>query len=305
MCAKGVLVGRDTKLQQGSVGGRREQGQLSGRINACEEYLGMALVRKEANAIHCNQWWPTGGQAAFKFRQAIRRPFANELGGDVQVLWRAPSQARDGLQFRDQGLQLLVDGGFEIECREQTHNGRVNAILPRCFYERPAAEVARALLGQLLVHGETAGVIVETEAYLGNEDLASHSARGITPRTAVIFGPPGHAYIYLNYGLHDCLNLIAEPEGLPGCVLLRAIVPERGLEVIRSRRGGVKERDLANGPGKLTRALGITREWNGADVTQGALYVESRPAVDAARIVTTPRIGITKCADWPLRFLLR
>ena len=304
MCAKGMLIGRDAKLQQGSVSGRRKQGEFSGRIDACEEYLRVPFVRKEANAIDRNDWWPTRGQPSFDFGQTLLWPFADKFCGDMQIPGRAPSQARDGLQFRDQGLQFLVDGGFKIECREQTHNGRVNAILPRCFYERPAAEVARALLGQLLVHGETAGVIVETEAYLGNEDLASHSARGITPRTAVIFGPPGHAYIYLNYGLHDCLNLIAEPEGKPGCVLLRAIVPERGLEVMRSRRGGVKERDLANGPGKLTRALGITRELNGTDVTQGALHVERRPAVDAARIVTTPRIGITKCADWPLRFVL-
>ncbi len=182
---------------------------------------------------------------------------------------------------------------------------RVKAILPRCFYARPAAEVARALLGQLLVHGETAGVITETEAYLGGEDLASHSARGRTQRTAVIFGPPGHAYIYLNYGLHECLNLIAEPEGHPGCVLLRAIAPERGLELMRERRGKVKERDLANGPGKLTQALGITRALNGADVTSGALRVEERAPVDSSRIVTTARIGITKCADWPLRFVLR
>ena len=180
----------------------------------------------------------------------------------------------------------------------------MNAILPRCFYARPAAEVARALLGQLLVHGDTAGIITETEAYLGGEDLASHSARGITPRTAIIFGPPGHAYIYLNYGLHECLNIVAEPEGLPGCVLLRAIEPERNIEGMRVRRGlAVKERNLANGPGKLTRALGITRALNGADMTKGSLYVERRPA--AERIVTTPRIGITKCADWPLRFLLK
>ena len=178
------------------------------------------------------------------------------------------------------------------------------AILPRCFYARPAAEVARALLGQLLVHRDTAGIITETEAYLGGEDLASHSARGITPRTTVIFGPPGHAYIYLNYGLHECLNIVTEPEGFPGCVLLRGIQPERNIESMRNRRGlTVKDKDLANGPGKLTQALGITRALNGADMTKGSLHVERRPA--AERIVTTPRIGITKCVDWPLRFLLR
>jgi len=179
----------------------------------------------------------------------------------------------------------------------------VNAILPRCFYARPAAEVARALLGQLLVHGETAGVITETEAYLGGEDLASHSARGITTRTEVIFGPPGHAYIYLNYGLHECLNIVAEPEGVPGCVLLRAFAPERGVGQMRLRRPLVRrDRDLANGPGKLTKALGITRALNGSDVVSGPIWVEERTMV--GEIVTTPRIGITKCADWPLRFVL-
>ncbi len=180
----------------------------------------------------------------------------------------------------------------------------MNAILPRSFYARPAAEVARALLGQRLVHGETSGIITETEAYLGGEDLASHSARGVTARTAVIFGPPGHAYIYLNYGLHECLNIVAEPEGSPGCVLVRAVRPETGIELMRQRRPRAKrEEDLANGPGKLTQAFGITRALNGADVTLGPLTIEARP--QPAAIVTTPRIGITKCADWPLRFLLK
>src|ERR1700738_5162085 len=98
-------------------------------------------------------------------------------------------------------------------------------ILPREFYERPTVEVARDLLGKILVHRRNAGVIVAPEAYLGAEDLAAHSARGVTPRTKVIFGPPGHAYVYFIYGVHDCLNLVAEPEGRPGCVLLRALEP--------------------------------------------------------------------------------
>ncbi len=181
----------------------------------------------------------------------------------------------------------------------------MTAILPRAFYQRPTVEVARALLGQLLVHGATAGVIVETEAYLGGEDLASHSARGITPRTSVIFGPPGHAYVYLNYGIHECLNIVAEPEGAAGCVLLRALAPERGLEVMRQRRNYPnKDDELSNGPGKLTQALGITRALNGADVTRGSLFIEQRPTPELGRIRTTPRIGITKCSKWPLRFLL-
>src|SRR5437773_7918701 len=104
-------------------------------------------------------------------------------------------------------------------------------ILPRSFYARPTVEVARALLGKVLVHGATAGMIVETEAYLGGgDDLAAHSARGVTPRTRVIFGAPGHAYVYLIYGMYECLNLVAEPEGKPGCVLIRALTPVAGIE---------------------------------------------------------------------------
>ena len=182
----------------------------------------------------------------------------------------------------------------------------MDAILPRDFYERSTVEVARALLGKLLVHGETSGTIVETEAYLGGDDLASHSARGITPRTKVIFGPAGHAYIYLNYGIHECLNIVAEPEGRPGCVLIRAIDPVSGVALMRERRPKVrKDSELASGPGKLTLALGITRALNGADVTRGPLTVREQKARKGAEIITTPRIGITKCADWPLRFLLR
>src|ERR1700679_2974310 len=103
-------------------------------------------------------------------------------------------------------------------------------ILKRDFYSRPTVEVARALLGKILVHGPTAGIIVETEAYLGRDDLASHSARGITDRTRVIFGPPGHAYVYLIYGIYECLNLVVEPDGQPGCVLIRALEPVGGVE---------------------------------------------------------------------------
>ena len=109
-------------------------------------------------------------------------------------------------------------------------------ILKRQFYNRPAIEVARDLLGKVLVHGPTAGIIVETEAYLGGDDLASHSARGVTDRTRVIFGPPGHAYVYFIYGMYECLNLVAEPEGQSGCVLIRALEPVIGLEIMQRRR---------------------------------------------------------------------
>ena len=178
-------------------------------------------------------------------------------------------------------------------------------ILPRSFYVRPAIEVARGLLGKVLVHGPTSGVIVETEAYLGGDDLAAHSARGITDRTRVIFGPPGHAYVYFIYGMYECLNLVAEPPGHPGCVLIRALQPLAGIDLMQRRRPVAhKLEQLANGPGKLTLAMAITRLHNGADVTRGALVVREAATPTDFEIVATPRIGITKCVDLPLRFLI-
>ena len=177
-------------------------------------------------------------------------------------------------------------------------------ILPRRFYARSTVEVARDLLGKVLVHGPTAGIIVETEAYLGGEDLAAHSARGLTHRTRVIFGPPGHAYVYLIYGMYECLNLVAERAGHPGCVLIRALEPVSGVDLMRERRGlRHKLEQLANGPGKLTVALGITRSHNGADVTRGPLVVREQACRREVEIHVTPRIGITQSADLPLRFV--
>lgn len=178
-------------------------------------------------------------------------------------------------------------------------------ILPRAFYSRPTVEVARDLLGKILVHGRTAGRIVETEAYLGGDDLAAHSARGITRRTRVIFGPPGHAYVYFIYGMYECLNLVCEPEGKPGCVLIRALEPVAGIELMQRRRPQARSvRGLASGPGKLTLAMGITRAQNGADVTRGSLVVRRPEPEPRVEIRTTPRIGITKCAELPLRFVI-
>jgi DNA-3-methyladenine glycosylase len=178
--------------------------------------------------------------------------------------------------------------------------------LSREFYARPTIEVARGLLGKVLVHGETAGIIVETEAYPGGDDLASHSARGITERTRVIFGPPGHAYVYLIYGVYECLNIVAEPNGQPGCVLIRAVEPTSGLEIMKTRRPAAKRPEaLTNGPGKLTLALGITRHHYGIDLTSGPLTVQRPPNQPRFHIATTPRIGITHCADRPLRFLIK
>jgi DNA-3-methyladenine glycosylase len=178
-------------------------------------------------------------------------------------------------------------------------------VLPREFYNRDAVTVARELLGKILVHGRTAGMIVETEAYLGGDDLAAHSARGITNRTRVIFGPPGHAYVYFVYGMHECLNLVAEPEGKPGCVLIRAAEPVAGIPIMKRRRAkGRTVEKLASGPGNLTQAFGITRAQNGVDVTHGPLVVRRWDKEPKFEIEVTPRIGIRHCAEWPLRFLV-
>ncbi len=164
--------------------------------------------------------------------------------------------------------------------------------LPRSFYARPAVEVARGLLGTVLQHGEMRARIVETEAYLGTGDAAAHSARGITPRTRVIFGPPGHAYVYFIYGMYYCLNVVAEPKGSAGCVLIRAVEPLRGITA------------PTNGPGKLTRAMGITGALNGADLTRGPLRILA--AGEASDMVTgvSERIGLSVAADLPLRFFI-
>jgi DNA-3-methyladenine glycosylase len=179
-------------------------------------------------------------------------------------------------------------------------------ILPRAFYNRNCIDAARDLLGKVIVHGPTAGAIVETEAYPGGDDLASHSARGLTPRTGVIFGPPGHAYVYFIYGMYDCLNFVCEPEGKAGAVLIRAVEPVAGIEVMRRRRPAARKlEDLASGPGKLTLALAITRADNGRDVTRGPLVVREPGGERKVEIDVTPRIGITHCADRLLRFSIR
>lgn len=190
-----------------------------------------------------------------------------------------------------------------MESRAAASLGR---ILPRGFYEGTTEEVARGLLGKVLVHGETAGRIVETEAYLGLRDLAAHASRGITTRTRVIFGPPGHAYVYFIYGRYECLNLIAEPEGTPGCVLIRALEPLAGIGLMQKRRPTARRvEELASGPGRLTMAMGITRAHNGCDVTQGDLVVRELNGTPAFEIAVGPRIGIRHCADWPLRFYVK
>jgi DNA-3-methyladenine glycosylase len=164
--------------------------------------------------------------------------------------------------------------------------------LGRAFYRRPAVQVARELLGKILSYENASGRIVETEAYLGEDDGAAHSARGITPRTKILFGPPGHAYVYLIYGMYDCLNVVCEPEGIAGGVLIRALEPVSGLK------------GLANGPGKLTRAMGINLTHNGVDVTKGPITIHAPRRAEKFEIATSVRIGITKSADLPLRFYI-
>jgi DNA-3-methyladenine glycosylase len=178
--------------------------------------------------------------------------------------------------------------------------------LPRRFYLRPTRAVARDLLGCVLVSrvggAVTAGRIVETEAYLGPNDLASHAAfRPASHR--LFYGAGGFAYVFLSYGVHSCLNAIAERAGRPGCVLIRALQPTLGLRTMARRRGvAANAPRLAAGPGNLTRALGVTPRQNGADLTSGALTIEPPDGPRDFRIGSGPRVGITRSADLALRF---
>jgi DNA-3-methyladenine glycosylase len=178
--------------------------------------------------------------------------------------------------------------------------------LERAFFDRPAPELARRLLGKILRHRGVCGWIVETEAYLGLQDAASHAYRGLTPRTRVLFGHPGHAYVYLIYGIYECLNVVAEPEGSPGCVLIRALEPLDGLDAMRQRRPAARrDEDLTSGPAKLALALGVTRLQNGADLTRGELTISAPAAERQFEVGISPRIGIRHNADWPLRFFIQ
>lgn len=181
---------------------------------------------------------------------------------------------------------------------------RASRILRLPFYRRATVEVARDLLGCILIHHRTAGMIVEVEAYLGLDDLAAHASRGLTPRTRAIFGPPGRAYIYFIYGMHECLNVVAEPDGKAGCVLIRALEPlSDTAEMYRRRQWKGSPQGLANGPGKLTEALGITRAQYGLRFDRAPLEIRRWKSMPEFTIATTPRIGIRHCAEWPLRFV--
>ncbi|MGH7581207.1 MAG: DNA-3-methyladenine glycosylase [Gemmatimonadales bacterium] len=184
------------------------------------------------------------------------------------------------------------------------------ATLPVSFFDRPADVVARELLGALVVSRiggvRTSARIVETEAYLGYRDPASHGyLHRRNQRNAALFGPPASWYVYLSYGIHWCANLVCEAEGTASAVLLRALEPVEGVSKMRERRGAVDDRDLCSGPGKLCQALGITRDNLDARMMQGAdVVVQPARVTPPFEVLTTPRIGITKAADWPLRFVV-
>ena len=162
--------------------------------------------------------------------------------------------------------------------------------------------VAQALIGWVVRHGETAGVIVETEAYHESEP-ACHAFVGRTRRTATLFGPPGIAYVYRSYGVHTMLNVVAEPDGIGAGVLIRALEPLEGVELMRERRGLERLEDLCSGPGKLTQALGIELSENGGDLRDGPVRIHPREAIwIEPDVVVSTRIGITKAAELPWRF---
>ncbi|MBA3656343.1 MAG: DNA-3-methyladenine glycosylase [Gemmatimonadaceae bacterium] len=183
-------------------------------------------------------------------------------------------------------------------------------MLPACFYNRETELVARDLLGAVLQcrtdDGVASGIIVETEAYVGEHDEACHAFAGLTRRTALLYGRPGLSYVYFIYGMYWCFNAVTREEGLPSAVLIRAVEPFEGIPLIRRRRPAVKrEADLTNGPGKLCLALGIGREMNGISLQRGALVIRRGVTVPDSEVQVTPRIGITKAVDWPLRWIVK
>jgi DNA-3-methyladenine glycosylase len=172
----------------------------------------------------------------------------------------------------------------------------------RDFFDRSVHEVARDLVGCELAVDDTTGIIVETEAYDAT-DPACHAYIGLTARNEVLFGPPGHAYVYLSYGIHSLLNAVAEPEGSAAAVLIRALEPTEGIDLMRERRGRDEIEQLCSGPGKLTEALGVGLSLNGADLGEPPFEISPRAVSwDGDEIVTGTRIGITKAADLPWRY---
>jgi DNA-3-methyladenine glycosylase len=184
--------------------------------------------------------------------------------------------------------------------------------IPREFYLRDTLTVARALLGKKLIHGEASGIIVETEAYMGPADAAAHSSGGRrTPRTEIMYGEGGYAYVYLIYGMYCCLNVVTSGRDRPECVLIRALEPLAGLELMRSRRKNRADKELCRGPGRLCMALAIDRGCLGVDLCSAdydALYIAEGITVSDSDIVSTPRIGIDYAGEakyYPWRFIIK
>lgn len=191
--------------------------------------------------------------------------------------------------------------------RAQFHRGR---ILTPGFYERDTEIVAREMLGTVLEcqteRGTASGIIVETEAYLGEHDLACHAAAGRTARTEGLYGPPGFSYVYFIYGMYWCFNAVTRSEGLPSAVLVRALEPLDGMALMHRRRPRISHTaDLTNGPGKLSTALGITGAMTGKNLQRKPIVIREGEPVPDEDVEITTRIGITKSADWPLRWIVR
>ena len=191
--------------------------------------------------------------------------------------------------------------------RSQFNRGK---ILPRDFYDRETELVARDMLGTVLEcateDGIASGIIVETEAYLGEHDLACHAAVGRTARTEHLYGPPGISYVYFIYGMYWCFNAVTRRAGQPSAVLVRALEPLHGIALMHKRRSRIKnDVDLTNGPGKLCTALGITGAFTGKPLQKKPLVIREGEPIPDDRVEVTPRIGITKSADWPLRWIVR
>jgi len=183
-------------------------------------------------------------------------------------------------------------------------------ILSRDFYNRETEVVAQELLGAIIEcstpEGPATAMIVETEAYVGEHDLACHAAAGRTRRTEPLYGAPGMSYVYFIYGVHWCFNAVTRGEGLPSAVLVRAVEPLTGIALMKYRRGErARDVDLTNGPGKLCEALGINGALNGLSLQRKPLVIREGRAVSASEIETTPRIGISRAVDWPLRYFIR
>ena len=212
--------------------------------------------------------------------------------------------------FLARGRQMSTSALFEMLDEDVRRRQPVMPVakfrkLTRSFYARPTLEVAPELLGKYVVYHSPAGKlsarIVEVEAYIGQDDPACHAARGKTARNAVMFGPPGFAYVYFVYGMYHCLNFVTEPEGFPAAVLLRAAEPEEGKAIMSRLSPGNSVHDLLNGPGKFCRSFGLTRDQNGLDLTGDRMYVQDR-SVAVTQIRQSTRVGVKNGADRRWRF---